>query len=48
LLSHIYAYKGVEEFFKVRILTEPVNLEEQLYIKKAREMNKSILIDSIY
>ena len=44
-MSLIVYFQGVEEFFKQRILAEPSNFDEQIFIKKAKEMPKEKLTE---
>jgi hypothetical protein len=47
LLSLIVYFQGVEEFFKQRILFEPVGFDQQIFVKKAREMPREKMLESI-
>jgi len=35
-MSFIVYFKGIEEFFKQRILFDPINLDEQIFIKNGK------------
>jgi hypothetical protein len=47
LMSFIVYFQGVENFFRQRILIEPCNFDEQLFVKKAKEMSRALLLESM-
>lgn len=48
LMSLLVYFQGVEEFYRQRILIEPAAFDEQIFIKKAREMSREKLQEAIH
>lgn len=47
LLSQVLVFGKIEDMFRARIMLEPVNLDEQIFIRKMREMQPELLIENI-